>query len=239
MSSNFVAMKLAHQIPNALTLTNLLLGMLAIISMTNALVETALWLMAGSLVADVLDGAIARRMGISGGLGVQLDSLADMVTFGVLPAMMIFYCGARFGGGTPGQQTIAIFASLSAVSAGLRLGRFNLDTRPREYFWGLATPAGGIMVAGWLWAQHIGRDYGFGVADMPWLGVIVPVFLIIAFQVPLKLPGLKSPKAGIFTAIGLAILTVAGLVFFGPIAIPAGIVGYVMVGVLNLGLRWY
>ncbi|HQW03829.1 MAG TPA: CDP-alcohol phosphatidyltransferase family protein, partial [Saprospiraceae bacterium] len=86
-------MKLVRQIPNALTLTNLLLGTMAIIALTNALVGTAMLLMAGSLVADVFDGAIARKLGIADGLGIQLDSLADMVTFGVLPAMMIFYCG--------------------------------------------------------------------------------------------------------------------------------------------------
>jgi CDP-diacylglycerol--serine O-phosphatidyltransferase len=232
-------MKLVHQIPNALTLTNLLLGTMAIIALTNALVGTAMLLMAGSLLADVLDGAIARRLGVAEGLGIQLDSLADMVTFGVLPAMMIFYCGARYGGGSPGQETIAIFASLSAVSAGLRLGRFNIDMRPREYFWGLATPAGGILVAGWLWAQHTGRDYGFGVADMPWLGIAVPVFLMIAFQIPLKLPGLKSPKSGIITAIALALLTLIGIITLGPIAIPAGIVAYVLIGLFNLVLRWY
>jgi CDP-diacylglycerol--serine O-phosphatidyltransferase len=195
--------------------------------------------MAGSLLADVLDGAIARKMGIGGGLGVQLDSLADMVTFGVLPAMMIFYCGARFGGGSPGQQTIAICASLSAVSAGLRLGRFNVDVRPREYFWGLATPAGGMLVASWLLAQHTGQDYGFGVADMPWLGVIIPLFLVVAFQVPLKLPGLKSPKSGVITAALLAAATITGLVFFGPIAVTFGIIVYVLLGVVNLLLRWY
>ena len=239
MSCTFVLMKLVRQIPNALTLTNLLLGTMAIIALTNALVGTAMLLMAGSLVADVFDGAIARKLGIADGLGIQLDSLADMVTFGVLPAMMIFYCGARYGGGMPGQEMIAIFASLSAVSAGLRLGRFNIDVRPREYFWGLATPAGGILVAGWLWAQHTGRDYGFGVADMPWLGVAVPVFLMIAFQIPLKLPGLKSPKAGIITAIGLAVLTLLGIFILGPIAVPAGIVAYVLVGLLNLVIRWY
>jgi CDP-diacylglycerol---serine O-phosphatidyltransferase len=232
-------MKLVHQIPNALTLTNLLLGTMAIIALTNALVGTAMLLMAGSLLADVLDGAIARRLGVAEGLGIQLDSLADMVTFGVLPAMMIFYCGARYGGGSPGQETIAIFASLSAVSAGLRLGRFNIDMRPREYFWGLATPAGGILVAVWLWAQHTGRDYGFGVADMPWLGIAVPVFLMIAFQIPLKLPGLKSPKSGIITAIALALLTLIGIITLGPIAIPAGIVAYVLIGLFNLVLRWY
>ncbi len=232
-------MKLVRQIPNALTLTNLLLGTMAIIALTNALVGTAMLLMAGSLVADVFDGAIARKLGIADGLGIQLDSLADMVTFGVLPAMMIFYCGARYGGGAPGQEMIAIFASLSAVSAGLRLGRFNIDVRPREYFWGLATPAGGILVAGWLWAQHTGRDFGFGVADMPWLGVVVPVFLMIAYQVPLKLPGLKSPKAGIITAIALAMLTLLGIFTLGPIAVPAGIVAYVLVGLLNLLIKWY
>lgn len=239
MSSNFAAMKLARHIPNALTLTNLLLGTMAIIALTNALISTAMLLMAGSLVADVLDGAIARKMGNSDGLGIQLDSLADMVTFGVLPAMMIFYCGARYGGGTPGQEMIAIFASLSAVSAGLRLGRFNIDVRPREFFWGLATPAGGILVAGWLWAQHTGRDYGFGVADMPWLGVIVPLFLMISFQIPLKLPGLKSPRAGIITAIALAVATLIGIFTLGPIAVPAGIVAYVFVGLLNILLKWY
>lgn len=232
-------MKLLRHLPNALTLINLLLGTMAIIALTNALIETALLLMVGSLVADVLDGAIARKLGVADGLGTQLDSLADVVTFGVLPAMMIFYCGARFGGGSPGQQTIAVFAALSAVSAGLRLGRFNIDIRPREYFWGLATPAGGILVASWLWAQVLDRDYGFGVADMPWLGVIVPVFLMIAFQIPLKLPGLKSPKAGIITLVTLALITLVGIVLLGPIAVTFGIVAYVCIGLVNLLLKWY
>jgi CDP-diacylglycerol--serine O-phosphatidyltransferase len=232
-------MKLVHQIPNVLTLSNLLLGVLAIIALTNALIPTAIILMGCSLLADILDGAIARRLGIDGSLGVQLDSLADMVTFGVLPAMMIFYCGARYGGGSPGQEMIAIFASLSAVSAGLRLGRFNVDVRPREYFWGLATPAGGMLVASWLWAQHTSQDYGFGVADMPWLGVLIPVFLMIAYQVPLRLPGLKSPKRGIITAAVLAFATIIGLFIIGPISITLGIISYVLLGILNLIIKWY
>jgi CDP-diacylglycerol--serine O-phosphatidyltransferase len=232
-------MKLLRHLPNTLTLINLFLGTMAIIALTNALIETALLLMAGSLLADVLDGAIARRLQVAGGLGVQLDSLADVVTFGALPAMMLFYCGARYGGGSPGQETMAIFASLSAVSAGLRLARFNVDTRPREYFWGLATPAGGILVASWLWAQETGRDYGFGVSDMPWMGVFIPVFLMIAFQIPLKLPQLKSPKAGMITLTLLAIATLTGIVLIGPIAVTMGIVAYVGLGLLNLVVKWY
>ena len=232
-------MKLTHQIPNLLTLTNLMLGMLAIISLTNALIPTVILLMGISLLADILDGAIARRMGINSALGIQLDSLADVVTFGVLPAMMIFYCGARFGGGTPSQHVIAVFASLSAVSAGLRLGRFNVDERPREFFWGLATPAGAMLVASWLWAQHTGRDYGFGVAEMPWLGVVVPVFIAIAYQAPLKLPGLKSPTRGLMIAGILAVLTLIGFFIIGPISITFGIVLYVLLGIVNLFIRIY
>jgi len=232
-------MKIAHQIPNVLTLSNLLFGMLAIIALTNALIPTAIILIGCSLLADILDGAIARRMGVAGELGIQLDSLADVVSFGVLPAMMIFYCGARYGGGVPGQETIAVFASLSAVSAGLRLGRFNVDERPREYFWGLATPAGAMLVASWLWAQHTGQDYGFGVAEMPWLAVAIPVFIMIAYQVPLKLPGLKSPRPGIITAAVLAVATLIGLFMIGPISITIVIISYVGLGVLNLIIKWY
>jgi ABC-type enterochelin transport system permease subunit len=95
------------------------------------------------------------------------------------------------------------------------------------------------MVAGWLWAQHTDRDYGFGVSDMPWLGIIVPVFLMIFYQVPLRLPGLKSPKAGLITASFVAAVTLVGGILLGPIAIPMGIVLYVFLGVLNLGLKWY
>lgn len=232
-------MKLLRHLPNTLTLINLFLGTMAIIALTNALIETAILLMGGSLVADVLDGAIARRLGVAGGLGIQLDSLADVVTFGALPAMMLFYCGARYGGGVPGQETTAIFASLSAVSAGLRLARFNVDTRPREYFWGLATPAGGILVASWLWAQETGRDYGFGVSDMPWMAVFVSVFLMIAFQIPLKLPGLKSPREGMITLVVLALATLVGILTIGPIAVAMGIVTYVCIGLLNLLIKWY
>ncbi len=232
-------MNVLRHLPNLLTLANLLMGMLAIIALTNALIEQALWLMAGSLVADVLDGVLARKLGVSGGLGVQLDSLADMVTFGVLPALMLFYCGARYGTGNPSQEITAIFASFVAVSAGLRLGRFNIDHRPREYFWGLATPAGGVLVAAWLWAQHTLQDYGFGLSDLPWLGIAIPLFLAVMYQVDLKLPGLKSPGKGMATAMAIAGITVAGLIVIGPLAITGGIILYVLTGVLNLLLKWY
>jgi CDP-diacylglycerol--serine O-phosphatidyltransferase len=232
-------MIIARQIPNTLTLINLLLGTMGVIAMDNGFVETALILMGICLVADILDGAIARMMKISSPLGVQLDSLADIISFGVLPTMMLFYLGSRFWDGSPGQIGIAVLASLNAASAGLRLARFNVDERPREYFWGLATPSGAMLVAGWLWAQHIDRDYGFGVAERPWGLVIIILFLVVAYQVPLRLPGLKSPKNGLIIATVIGIAVVAGLFILGPISIPAGIMLYFFTGVLNLLFKWY
>ena len=129
--------------------------------------------------------------------------------------------------------------ALNATSAGLRLARFNVDERPREYFWGLATPAGAMLVAGWLWAQYIGKDYGFGVAEMPWLIVIIPIFLAFAYQLPVKLPGLKSPKTGLVIAAIIAISVAIGVFTIGPISITAGILLYYIVGLANYTGKWF
>ena len=228
-----------RQIPNSLTLLNLLLGTSAIIAITLDRIPTALILMGVCLVADILDGAIARRLKVSDELGIQLDSLADVVSFGVLPGMMIFYMGSRFGGGTPDQVVVAGMAALNATSAGLRLARFNVDERPREYFWGLATPAGAMLIAGWMWAQYIDKDYGFGVADMPWLIVVIPLFLVFAYQLAVKLPGLKSPKAGLVIAAIIGVAVAIGIFTIGPISIPAGIILYYLIGLANYAGKWF
>lgn len=232
-------MNLIRHIPNTLTLINLFCGTLGIIALDNGLVVTALILMGACLLADILDGAVARKLKITGGIGVELDSLADVVSFGALPAMMIFYMGSRYGGGEPSQQVVAVLGALNAASAGLRLARFNVDLRAREYFWGLATPAGAMIIGGWLWAQHIDRDYGFGVADKPWLIFIIPIFIIAAYHIPIKLPGLKSPRGGLFIAMSIAALVVVGLFIAGPISIPAGLILYYLAGLLNHSGKWY
>lgn len=231
--------QLLRQVPNALTLLNLLLGTIAIIAVSLNWIPQAIMLMGVCLVADILDGAIARKLKISDELGIQLDSLADVVSFGVLPGMMIFYMGSRYGGGEPGQPAVAVLAAMNAASAGLRLARFNVDERSRKYFWGMATPAGAMLIGGWLWAQFIDRDYGFGVADMPWLIVIIPLFLVVAYQLPVKLPGLKSPKAGFAIAVILGILVALGVFTLGPISIPLGIIVYYLIGVINYLTKWY
>jgi CDP-diacylglycerol--serine O-phosphatidyltransferase len=230
-------MNLLRHVPNLLTVANLVMGVLGVISMANGLVDTALLLIAGGLVADVLDGMVARWLKVDGALGVQLDSLADLVTFGVLPAMMLFYMGARFGGPSPGQEVTAVFAALFVGSTAVRLARFNIDTRPRQFFYGLPTPAGAIFIAAWMWAQWSNREMGLGVSQLPWLVILVPVLLGILYQAPLRLPSLKSaPGVRLLLIIPLVVAGI-GFAWAGPIAISAGIAAYVLIGLVNLALR--
>ncbi len=232
-------MKVVQNLPNVLTLSNLLMGTIAVLATFNHSFMLAVYLTGGCLVADILDGALARKLGVDGELGIQLDSLADVVSFGVLPALIVYHFPTGISVSFFERLGHLMLSATIAVSAGLRLARFNVDTRPREYFWGLATPAGAMLVAALGWSVFIKNDFTQHQDILNYISWILPVFLAISYQVDLKLPGLKSPKAGLWTMIVMAVLTVLGLFIIGPLSIALGIFVYVMAGVVNLVLRWY
>ena len=229
-------MKVVQNLPNALTLSNLLMGTIAILATFHQSYEWVIYLIGGCLLADILDGALARKMGVDGELGIQLDSLADVVSFGALPAVIMYHIATPILG--TGLDSLFLSAII-AVSAGLRLARFNIDTRPREYFWGLATPSGGIMVAALGWSVLIRKDFDDQLELLKYIVWVLPIFLAVMYQVALKLPGLKSPKTGIYTLVVIAVLTVIGLFVIGPIAITMGIALYVVLGIVNTLIKWY
>jgi CDP-diacylglycerol--serine O-phosphatidyltransferase len=232
-------MKLLRQLPNALTLSNLFMGTCAVLILPKNDITPVLVLMAGCLLADILDGAIARKLGVAGGLGIQLDSLADLVSFGVLPGMIMYSLMGGISQELFGNGLKMVFAAVITTSAGLRLARFNLDIRPREYFWGLPTPAGAVMVAGLGWAVHRAENFASHHSVLLLICIALSVFLAVMYQVPLKLPGLKSPKAGMYTLIAVSLFTVTGYIFIGPVSITLGIFLYVMAGWLNVVVKWY
>ncbi|MDB5228419.1 MAG: phosphatidylserine synthase [Bacteroidota bacterium] len=148
------------QIPNALTVLNLISGCLGITVCLQNQFYYVPYLMGIALLADFLDGYAARLLNADSSLGVQLDSLADMVTFGLLPAVMLFkvssfsmqafYFGIHF---------IRYIVFIYSVAACFRLAKFNIDTRQKQNFLGLATPAAAIFVLGYycnlFYAGHI------------------------------------------------------------------------------------
>ena len=135
-------------IPNLLTLSNLLCGALALVAVLSyGDLTLAFWLMVLAAVFDFLDGFVARLLHQSGPLGVQLDSLADDITFGLLPAAILFVVGDRMPScfGLPQWAMLAVFV-LAAFSA-LRLARFNIDDTQHTEFRGLPTPAAALFCA--------------------------------------------------------------------------------------------
>ena len=140
---------LKSQVPNALTLLNLMFGAAAIIHVVEGNLVLAAVLIAFAAVFDFMDGFAARLLKVNSELGKQLDSLADVVSFGVAPAIFLFT--AINNNAEPGifevfQHVLAYSALLIAAFSGYRLAKFNLDVRQTSSFIGLPTPANAIFI---------------------------------------------------------------------------------------------
>lgn len=130
-------------IPNALTAFNLVLGVFAIISAYHTQFFQAGALIVAALVADGLDGRVARYFGVSSDFGKELDSLCDLVSFGVAPAFLAYVLVLNELGFV-GMAIAALFATCGA----LRLARFNVNVGTvKGYFMGLPIPAAGCVIA--------------------------------------------------------------------------------------------
>jgi CDP-diacylglycerol--serine O-phosphatidyltransferase len=144
--------EIKKHIPNALTCGNLICGVFGILYVFKGELITASVLIGIALTCDWLDGFIARLLNVSSPIGKELDSLADMVTFGVLPAFMMLKLIE--GSCTTGTCTIGLggfykpyIAFTLAVFSALRLAKFNVDTRQSHSFIGVPTPANGMVIA--------------------------------------------------------------------------------------------
>jgi CDP-diacylglycerol--serine O-phosphatidyltransferase len=136
-------------IPHILTLSNLLCGILAIRAIFNGDVLLAITFVFVAAVLDFFDGFVARALGVSGELGKQLDSLADNVTFGVVPALMFLRMADFLPNWPTSAMGWALFgaALFVAAMATLRLAIFNIDVAQQSGFRGMPTPGNTLFVA--------------------------------------------------------------------------------------------
>ncbi len=158
------AMALLKHLPNTITCLNLFCGCLAVLSAFRGHLEVAAWLILAAGVFDFLDGMAARLFNAYSELGKQLDSLADVVSFGVAPSAILFALAensliAQYPDfaweSAPATQKILLFAVFSvAVFSALRLAKFNIDTRQSSSFLGLPTPANAFFLLSLVfWVQ--------------------------------------------------------------------------------------
>ena len=165
-------MSLLRHLPNALTLGNLVCGAMATVfisrSYDNSLAVLLIFLGA---IFDLMDGALARKVGSSGEFGKQLDSLADVVTFGVAPSTIIF---AMLQKSLPEPYLwVANLAFMNAVCAALRLARFNITITSQKDFTGMPSPANGL-----LWAS-VSVEAKLRNPDFQSFDFVLPVNLLL------------------------------------------------------------
>jgi len=146
--------KIKSNIPNFITVLNLFAGCIAVVQAFNGNLTTASWLIGIAAIFDFLDGMAARLFKAYSDIGKQLDSLADIVSFGVAPAAIIFQLLVNSLGYEDysdifkkSESTIPFIAFLIAVFSALRLAKFNIDQRQADHFIGLPTPANAIFFA--------------------------------------------------------------------------------------------
>jgi len=145
-------------IPNFLTLLNLLAGCVGIIFALEGnqfLAAVFIWTAA---IMDFLDGFAARLLKVHSAIGKELDSLADVVSFGVLPSCILF----QMLRGASGSEILPYAAFLVALFSALRLARFNVDDRQSDSFIGLPVPANAIMISSY---PLIAEETGFFLFD--------------------------------------------------------------------------
>jgi len=176
-------MKLLRHLPNTLTSGNLLCGCLGLIGVFgNYPVETAYFIWA-ACVFDFFDGFAARMLNVSSSIGKELDSLADMVSFGVLPSMAMYH----WIDSTSSAGWLPYVALLIAVFSALRLAKFNVDTRQTDSFIGVPTPANALFLTSLVFLPDSLRSLVFA----PSILVIITIVFSFLLVVPLELFALK------------------------------------------------
>ncbi|MDX1407221.1 MAG: CDP-alcohol phosphatidyltransferase family protein [Saprospiraceae bacterium] len=227
-----------RSIPNILTLLNLFLGSSAILLLFS---EEILWVLifaALCYLLDVLDGTLARAMRVSSPLGVQLDSLADLVSFGVLPACVLAYL---WSGWCAGAYPLTLMVFVYTVAVGLRLAKFNLDTRDHHHFYGLPSPSGALVLFGLLAMTHLDHPWlrDFQCAHVLFAGLIVLLSTLMLSNLKLwSLKGLGRPRGAVILG-GYCIIFAILVLITGMAAFPLMVIVYVLSGLLNLLIKIY
>ncbi len=164
-------MNLKNHIPNTITLFNLLSGVLSIYCAMTGQLDTAAWFIFAAAIFDFLDGFAARMLHAKSEIGAQLDSLADVVSFGVAPGFILFQM-INMSHGQPLHTTedfavLPFLAFIVPAFGALRLAKFNVDDTQSSNFKGLPIPATGIFIA----SLPLIRTALYSYREQSWMGL--------------------------------------------------------------------
>jgi CDP-diacylglycerol--serine O-phosphatidyltransferase len=229
-------MSIKAYIPNALTCSNLVCGCLGMVEVLEGNIIWAPYLIWLAAFFDFLDGFAARALKVSSPIGGELDSLADMVTFGLLPATLVYYM-IRV---ETGDTWVPYLAFIVAVFSAIRLAKFNVDTRQTTSFIGVPTPANALFLSSFpLILEH--DSAGFLPIDFNFIAnpyFLISISFAMSFLLVAELPlfALKFKNYGwadnklkyIFL-----LLSVVLIFLFKFVAIPLIILLYILLSILK------
>ena len=135
-------MSVRKHIPNAITSLNVLCGIVGVVFAFKGRLDTAFALMLAGAFFDYFDGFAARMLGAYSPMGKELDSLADLTTFGILPSVMMYVLMSY----STCSEALCLIPLIYAVFSALRLAKFNVDERQNTSFLGIPTPAGAMLI---------------------------------------------------------------------------------------------
>ncbi|MBK0401350.1 CDP-alcohol phosphatidyltransferase family protein [Adhaeribacter sp. BT258] len=228
-------------IPNAITCLNLFCGCLAVYFTFHGNMVLAAYLVGLAAVLDFMDGMLARLLKAYSEIGKQLDSLADMVSFGFVPGVLMFHLlqtslegQSSFLGISP--TVFPFFGFLITIFSALRLAKFNIDTRQTTSFIGMPTPACTIFVSS---LPLILANDGFGISEIilnPFLLTFLTALLsyLLVAEIPLfalKFKNLTWKDNSVrFVFVIMAVLLTA---LFQFVAIPFIIALYILLSIIK------
>jgi CDP-diacylglycerol--serine O-phosphatidyltransferase len=160
-----------YLLPNLFTTSSLFAAYYSMVaSFKHHFVTAAMAIFVG-MIADGLDGRIARLTNTQSAFGAEYDSLSDMVAFGVAPSLMIFSWNLQYQG-----KLGWLVAFLFTAAVALRLARFNtqLDIADKRYFQGLACPSGAALISSWVWACH---QYHLQWTILPYVTMLLTIMV--------------------------------------------------------------
>jgi len=188
-------MKLKKHIPNLITLLNLFCGCIALVFAGEANFEMAFFFVCFGIFFDFFDGFFARLFNVSSPLGLQLDSLADMVTSGVVPGFVMYKMLANGVASNPTLIYLPYLGFIITLGSCYRLANFNIDTRQSDSFIGLPTPANALFILSLpLILKNSDSLLVLELLINPWILIFVSILSAFILNAEISLFALKIKK---------------------------------------------
>ena len=240
-------MNIKSYIPNAFTMANLFCGMLGVFFAATGHLDYAAYAVVAGVFFDFFDGFFARMFKVEGELGLQLDSLADVVTSGVVPGMVMFQMLHKLENWNTGERWVEAGMSWDSVSllpflgfaitlaSAFRLAKFNIDTRQTTSFIGLPTPANALLI---LSLPLIVQFQDYAIAETlitnTWFLLVLTALSCYMLNAEIPLFALKFKSWGLAEnkiRYGFLLLAIILLFWLTFAAIPLIIIAYVLISI--------